>query len=652
MLLRRIIPAVAVYALLLSIGGCGKAGHKPADSPDPGVSLPVPTAALAGAARTASGTPEVLGADFDAGLPNANVTTTGDAAVFDSSASPGGGLSEYAYAIYRLSVDGLNGAESLTVAASGPELDSINGAWFGVANFVDNTWEWKQFNVDPEGFGNAGLLMLPERIAGDGSVFVAVVTPPSLPLTLHRLFFDLVDEVEDNDTEQTAQALPGLNFERFRGSLYVRDGQPSVDGDREDWFSVDGVLAEGQTVELEVLGFHESTDFEIEIYDATGDDLSSSSLGGYTDFAWVAGAGFNLDLTDLPLKIRMWCEEDEPGWSYPGGNYYITMRSGFKPRAALEVTPRDNPAMPATVTFDASGTTDTDANILRYEWDLREIETVYDFEDEYREVFSTTDPTMQRTFSTPGIYEARLRVVDATGFESYTDLRFRVGPSIYDELEDNDGESSATVMLPAKAQTGMLGSLGELDEEFHAGIYAENDGDSDDYYVLADVPAGQSLLVRATQENGDNALFDVFTFVDEVINEGISSWWDGASQELNNTGVAAPVYVRASIDYIAGTSPYYGDYRLTWVVGTAPTNANYTYVDGAEPHQIDFAASATDADGSIVRYEWDFDDDDVKDAEGQNVSFTYPGAGSRTVRLLAFDDDGLFSRMSKTVVVP
>ena len=62
---------------------------------------------------------------------------------------------------------------------------------------------------------------------------------------------------------------------------------------------------------------------------------------------------------------------------------------------------------------------------------------------------------------------------------------------------------------------------------------------------------------------------------------------------------------------------------------------------GFTPFEVTFNAGETkDPDGSIVKYEWDFDDDARYDAEGEEVVFTFEEAGSHRVLLQVMDNNG------------
>jgi PKD repeat protein len=67
---------------------------------------------------------------------------------------------------------------------------------------------------------------------------------------------------------------------------------------------------------------------------------------------------------------------------------------------------------------------------------------------------------------------------------------------------------------------------------------------------------------------------------------------------------------------------------------------------------IDYdGAASTDADGEIVSWDWDFEDDGVFDANGVQVVASYPAAGSYTVRLRVTDDEALTGETTMTIEV-
>jgi hypothetical protein len=84
-----------------------------------------------------------------------------------------------------------------------------------------------------------------------------------------------------------------------------------------------------------------------------------------------------------------------------------------------------------------------------------------------------------------------------------------------------------------------------------------------------------------------------------------------------------------------------------------PPDAAFT-VDPAAPGPgtaVTVDADAVDPDGEVVRYDWDLDGDGAVERTGETVEWTFAGAGERTVRLRAVDDDGAADVATRTVDV-
>ncbi|MCJ8270433.1 MAG: PKD domain-containing protein, partial [Psychrosphaera sp.] len=80
--------------------------------------------------------------------------------------------------------------------------------------------------------------------------------------------------------------------------------------------------------------------------------------------------------------------------------------------------------------------------------------------------------------------------------------------------------------------------------------------------------------------------------------------------------------------------------------GIAPV-ADFSY--SVSDLTLSVAGNATDADGTVVSYAWDFGDGNS--ASGQNASHSYANSGDYTVTLTATDDEGLTDTLSQTVTV-
>ena len=81
--------------------------------------------------------------------------------------------------------------------------------------------------------------------------------------------------------------------------------------------------------------------------------------------------------------------------------------------------------------------------------------------------------------------------------------------------------------------------------------------------------------------------------------------------------------------------------RLSLVPGNRAPSAAFTAAPAAGGLGATFTAAVADADGSVTRVEWDFDDDGgFDDATGDVAFWTFPAPGSHRVAVRATDDDG------------
>jgi PKD repeat protein len=72
-----------------------------------------------------------------------------------------------------------------------------------------------------------------------------------------------------------------------------------------------------------------------------------------------------------------------------------------------------------------------------------------------------------------------------------------------------------------------------------------------------------------------------------------------------------------------------------------PTNAS----------NVAFTSKSSDPDGTITKYEWDFNGDGTVEATGESVTYSFSEPGRYSVNLTVTDDDGVTSSANKTVTV-
>ncbi len=629
-----ITPALCALALiiLLAQAGCGGSSSTTGDSLAGGQTasrgalpalpqLPDPAGLLTPRSSSAV-TLSLDGADFDATLPSRGITVDGTNALFaptDFGVNP----PVFSFAVYRFNLEGLQPG-SLEIF-SGFTLDT--SPILGLADWSANRWDWSTLS--------GGDTIGADNIAPDGTVLVAVVTyNGALGYELQRLSFAAYDEVEDNDTPATANTLPGANFSGFRGNAGNYDEIPGYDGDGEDWFTLTDTFAAGQSLDLTV--FYQVGEFSIaegdvdlEVYSTADVLLKTGNPGIYSTAAKLV-FGTDFQDADLPLKLRIFCDPQE---RFKGGDYRITSRSGFAPTAVLDVD-KFVEDLPANLILDASASTDPDGDIVSYEWDYAgpgDIEA---------DDIITTLPQLEVEWSEPGAYTVYLTVRDSKNYVSFASDVILLGPNPFDEIEPND---TAQPLDPLK-NGGWKGNTGSDDTV--AVVY---DG-SADYFSIA-VPVGQSARFAIETTDGSGASIEALYYFSPDKIQGFPLYCDRAYQLKNNSLSEQTFYVQVGEGFSGASG---GDYTLTWGEGIEPTAPTIVadVAEGSAPLTVNFSATdLNDPDGSIVRYEWDFQDDGLVDSTEATPSFTYTETGNQIVRVVVYDDDELRNGAGKLIKV-
>lgn len=156
-------------------------------------------------------------------------------------------------------------------------------------------------------------------------------------------------------------------------------------------------------------------------------------------------------------------------------------------------------------------------------------------------------------------------------------------------------------------------------------------------------PAGGSILrFRLTGANLDTASAvpadNGMTFVSGAYGAHLQFGPDGALYWTNTgNGASNSGFTAGRIRYIGGVAP------------TASFTTNPSPPSGFAPLTVQFASTATDADGTIQSWAWDFGDSMTSNLE--NPSHTYAAPGMYTVTLRVTDDDLLGDDTSTAVSV-
>jgi PKD repeat protein len=132
-------------------------------------------------------------------------------------------------------------------------------------------------------------------------------------------------------------------------------------------------------------------------------------------------------------------------------------------------------------------------------------------------------------------------------------------------------------------------------------------------------------------------------------------WWDAYNPQLawDASGVAIAAWDDGLTASLSGglIRTYVWD---TWGAWGPPT-ASFTHspVSPRVGQLVDFDASgSTDNNGSVVSYEWDFENDGPPiDATGVTATHTYTASGTHTILLRVTDNDGLTDETTRSISI-
>ncbi len=239
----------------------------------------------------------------------------------------------------------------------------------------------------------------------------------------------------------------------------------------------------------------------------------------------------------------------------------IEVTVGIPPTASASANPMSG-AAPLDVSFTGTGT-DTDGAIVLYEWDF-EGDGSYDWSNA-----SSGNTTHTYTYS--GIFNATLRVTDDDGLNDTASVLISIaGPPIAKpKAYPISGEAPLTVTFFSDGED-IDGSPEYYDWDFNG------DGTFDKHLIA-------SMNTTYTYSNAGT--------------------YNAALKVTDNEGLTGTSSV--TINVTAPPNPQ----------GYPTANANAIPTNGGAPLDVVLLGSGTDPDGSITKYEWDFEGDGVYDWE-------------------------------------
>jgi PKD repeat protein len=335
------------------------------------------------------------------------------------------------------------------------------------------------------------------------------------------------------------------------------------------------------------------------------------------------------------------------------------------------------------VTF-TSLATDPENRIQVLEWDL-------DGDSQYDDAFG---PTAQKTFDTPGTKTVRLKVTDSEG-GSHTAAKTITIPS-----QPPVASFVYSPATPLSLQAVTFTSTSSDPDGSITQIRWDTDGDNNfnddgsDIEVEHTFTTAGTKTVRLRVTDDDNNTVTVSQVL-QIGNRPPRAVIDGPTAALKNTNVTfksdasadpsrdldgtiekrewdtdgdgyddgtgtqvtksfaatGPKTIRLRVTDNSGVTDE--DVHVIEIGGNASPVAAFT-VSPASPMSFTnttFSSTSTDSDGTIVKTEWDFDNDGLFETSGKTVTrqFTVPGSAPVTMRVT--DEDGASQTLLRTVNV-
>jgi PKD repeat protein len=343
-----------------------------------------------------------------------------------------------------------------------------------------------------------------------------------------------------------------------------------------------------------------------------------------------------------------------------------------------------------TVHFDATGSLSSDpGDITEYDWD---------FGDGTTEVDGAGSPTTQHTYSAKGHYDVTLTVKDAGTpggvTSSPTAIAVTQSPVAQLVVTPNSIEVGRTATLNATGSSDADGSIMSYEWDY------EGDGTYDATTVTASSPHAYPVTgsfapkVRVTDDDGatdvkaaslnvHNPPVVTFNAAPALTSQGVNVSFDASGSnssdpggiteyawDFNGDGTFVSSGISPTTTHTYSTKGHYPavlrikDAANPSGVTATPITITVTMppvaqlavtpspANAGDAITLD-AAGSTDPDGSIVRYDWDYEGDgsyDVSTATS-SISHVYPNRGNFTPKVRVVDDYNVTSVKTANLVV-
>ncbi len=219
------------------------------------------------------------------------------------------------------------------------------------------------------------------------------------------------------------------------------------------------------------------------------------------------------------------------------------------------------------------------------------------------------------------------------------------------EVTDSDLNNNRYGLYLTASKTNTLSNNSMANNEYGIWLSAASNTNSISYNQIQSNSVAGIKLLSSSQDN--EVHFNNFTENGEGIEvdastsqvDATENWWGSDS---------GPYHTSLNSE---GTGDIVSDNVLftPWTGKEEPANqlplasAEADPLTGATPLAVSFKATGSDADGTIISYDWDFDDGTT--ATGQYLNHSFETAGTYTVTLTVTDDDGATATADLTITV-
>ncbi|HHB92081.1 MAG TPA: PKD domain-containing protein [Thioploca sp.] len=312
----------------------------------------------------------------------------------------------------------------------------------------------------------------------------------------------------------------------------------------------------------------------------------------------------------IPFNKQKWAGISHQTFRIRTSNDIITTREE-PPIAIINATPSTGEA-PLKVTLDASSSSDSDGNIISYEWSSDGV------------FMSSKEAPPVHTFSQVGTYTIGLKVTDNTGLTDFTQKQITVlaTEEIPEIIDPTNKKPVATFSVK---RNGLVMTLD-----------GSNSNDTDGSIISYSWNANGGEIISSEAKQTQIIFPDAGTYT--IILKVVDN--NGATDTYQETFTIS-----------AQSQPPIADFSIIY-------DDAINLRDGNNPRYLTLnPAASTDIDGNIELYEWRITDVnsntdiDVPDNNGK-ITIPLPGDGKYVVELVVTDDSGYKDVTSKIITLP